>query len=156
SHPDAVRRFCREMRAVSKLEHPNLVRAYDADEVGGVPYLAMEYLHGTNLAQLVKAQGPLPVAQACDFIRQAAQGMQHAFERGLIHRDLKPANLLVIGLDGPRAAADQEPANVAGPAPVVKILDLGLARPAEDGPEESTTLTKEGMVVGTPDYMSPE
>src|SRR5262249_7414794 len=92
------------------------------------------------LAKLVKGHGPLPVAQACDWVRQAALGLQHAFERGLVHRDIKPHNLLLTR-DG-----------------VVKVLDLGLARlshAAEEG-EASSTMTQEGAVMGTPDYMAPE
>jgi WD40 repeat protein/tRNA A-37 threonylcarbamoyl transferase component Bud32 len=137
---DAVRRFQREIRAASQLDHPNIVRAYDADEVGGRHLFAMEYVGGQDLAQLSKRHGPLPVAQACDWVRQAAVGLQHAFERGLVHRDIKPHNLLLTR-DG-----------------VIKVLDLGLARvshAAEEG-ETSSTMTQEGAVMGTPDYIAPE
>ena len=78
-----------------QLDHPNIVLAYDADEVGGTHLLVMEYVEGTDLAKLVKKKGPLPVEQACDYIRQAALGLQHAFEKGLVHRDIKPPNLLL-------------------------------------------------------------
>ena len=82
-------------KCVSQLSHPNIVRAYDADQVGDSHFLAMEYVEGIDLARLVKEQGPLPVGQACDYIRQAALGLQHAHERGLVHRDIKPSNLLL-------------------------------------------------------------
>jgi serine/threonine protein kinase len=138
--PTAVHRFRREVRAVAALSHPNIVLAYDADQVGGTHLLVMEYVQGSDLAKLVKKVGPLPVAQACDLIRQAALGLQHAHERGLVHRDIKPHNLLLT----------------AG-GKLLKILDLGLARldrPAADG--DSSSMTQEGAVMGTPDYIAPE
>ncbi len=136
---DAVRRFHREIRAAAALSHPNIVAAYDADEVNGTHFFAMECVEGSDLAKLIKQHGPSPVAQACDWVRQAAVGLQHAHERGLVHRDIKPHNLLLTKQG------------------VVKVLDMGLARVAagEDG-EISTTMTQEGMVMGTPDYMAPE
>src|SRR4051794_14836413 len=94
-NPDAVRRFQREVRSAAALSHPNIVHAFDADEVGGTHLLVMEHVEGTDLAKLVKKNGPLPVAQACEYIRQGALGLQHAYERGMVHRDIKPANLLL-------------------------------------------------------------
>src|SRR5262249_13352791 len=126
-----------EVRAAAQLDHPHIVRAIDADEVGGTHFFVMEYVEGTDLNQLVKGQGPLPIPQACDYTRQAALGLQHAFERGLVHRDIKPANLFLSG-------------------GVVKILDMGLARIEREPGEESTLLTQEGAVMGTPDYIAPE
>ncbi len=139
---NAVARFQREARAAATLSHPNIVIVYDADEVGGVHFLAMEYIEGADLAQLVRQSGPLPIGQACDFARQAALGLQHAFERGIIHRDIKPGNLLATsgGGDGP---------------PVVKILDFGLARLQGEG-KDAARLTKIGKLVGTVDYIAPE
>jgi Leucine-rich repeat (LRR) protein/tRNA A-37 threonylcarbamoyl transferase component Bud32 len=142
-NPEAVRRFEREVRAAAALSHPNIVRAWDADQVGGTHFLVMEYLDGaTDLARLVKKHGPLPVATACDYIRQAALGLQHALEKGLVHRDVKPSNLLLTRGD------------------VVKVLDLGLARlvpPPDDQQASSSTLvTGQGAVVGTLDFIAPE
>jgi eukaryotic-like serine/threonine-protein kinase len=140
-NPDAIHRFEREVRSAAALSHPNIVHADDADHVGGTHLLVIEYVEGTDLAKLVKKNGPLPVAQACEYIRQAALGLQHAHERGMVHRDIKPANLLLTA-DGK----------------TVKILDMGLARfdqPAGDD-EKSSTMTQEGMVMGTPDYIAPE
>jgi hypothetical protein len=128
------------VRAAAQLDNPNVVRALDADRVGETHFFVMEYALGTDLAKLVQQQGPLPVAQACDYIRQAALGLQHAFEKGLVHRDIKPHNLLVTTQG------------------VVKVLDLGLARLThveEDGASGSG-LTDEGVVMGTADYMAPE
>src|SRR5208283_5376113 len=94
-NPDAIRRFEREIRAMSQLSHPNIVTAHDADQVGENHFLVMEYVEGVDLAKLVQQCGPLPIDQAVAYIRQAALGLQHAHERGLVHRDIKPSNLLV-------------------------------------------------------------
>jgi WD40 repeat protein/tRNA A-37 threonylcarbamoyl transferase component Bud32 len=144
ANPTIVERFQREARAAARLAHPNIVAVYDADEVGGTHFFAMEYVEGTDLAKLVKQQGPLPAAVACDYVRQAALGLQHAHEQGLVHRDIKPSNLLLAGKAG---------------GGVVKVLDMGLARleaaPGE-GSDGADPLTQEGAVMGTPDYMAPE
>jgi formylglycine-generating enzyme required for sulfatase activity/tRNA A-37 threonylcarbamoyl transferase component Bud32 len=133
----AVQRFQREIRAAAHLDHPNIVHAIDADQVGGTHFFVMEYVDAVDLAQLVKERGPLLVLQACDAIRQAALGLQHAYERGLVHRDIKPHNLLLTK-EG-----------------VIKILDMGLAR-FSTSEESISTLTQEGVVMGTLDYMAPE
>lgn len=95
NNPKVVLRFQREIRAAGQLSHPHIVRAFDADQVNGTYYIALEFIDGVDLARLVADNGPLRVDQACEYIRQAALGLQHAYERGLVHRDLKPANLLV-------------------------------------------------------------
>jgi serine/threonine protein kinase/Leucine-rich repeat (LRR) protein len=138
---EAVRRFQREVRAAAQLEHPNVVRAFDADEVAGTHFLVLEYVDGIDLARLVNKNGPVPVAKACEYIRQAALGLQHAFERGLVHRDIKPANLLLTS-DGA----------------TVKVLDMGLARLQQTGGDgtESGVMTHDGAVMGTPDFIAPE
>jgi serine/threonine protein kinase/formylglycine-generating enzyme required for sulfatase activity len=136
----AVRRFRREIEAIATLDHPNVLRAFDADESGGKHFLVMEYVEGADLAKVLRRRGPLPVAEACDYVRQAALGLQHASEKGLVHRDVKPANLLLTAAD------------------LVKVTDLGLARLSRPGPDgvESSTLTREGSVMGSLDYMAPE
>jgi CheY-like chemotaxis protein len=136
----SVQRFQREVEAIARLSHPNIVLAHDADEAEIGHFLVMEYVSGTDLASLVQRSGPFTVREAVSCIRQAARGLEYAHAQGIIHRDIKPANLL-------RDAQG-----------VVKITDLGLARlndPA-GGPVANSGLTQAGGVVGTVDYMSPE
>jgi serine/threonine-protein kinase len=141
NNPDAVQRFHREIRMAASLDHPHLVRSHDAAQVGDTHFLVMEYAEGVDLHRVVQKSGPLPVGQACMFLRQAALGLQHAHERGLVHRDIKPSNLQVTD----RGAT-------------VKVLDMGLAR--SRAPEESDRgrpeLTQACTVMGTPDYIAPE
>jgi serine/threonine-protein kinase len=133
----AVKRFQREVEAAARLSHPHIVQTYDAGVQRGVWYLVMEYVDGRDLASVVVGDGPLPVAQAIDYIRQAALGLAFAHESGVVHRDVKPANLLL----------DKKG--------VVKILDLGLAR-LEGNVAEREGLTASGLVMGTVDFMAPE
>ncbi len=136
-HADAHRHFLLEMKAVGRLNHRNIVLAHDAG-AEDVPYLAMELLEGVDLHRLVKEHGPLSVADACDCIRQAALGLQHAHEHHLVHRDLKPPNLLMT------------------PAGVVKILDLGLARLRSEFEEVDPLAPPPAAAVGSIDYIAPE
>lgn len=146
--PDVVARFQREMKAVFQLLHPNIVMAYDSGQSRGTYFLAMEFVEGRDLSKLVKQTGPLPVGLACECIRQAALGLQHAHERGLVHRDIKPSNV-VLTLGDADAAGNRQP--------LVKILDLGLARAIAGGSEDhSSTMTQAGEVLGTPDFIAPE
>jgi serine/threonine-protein kinase len=144
-NPETVRRFQREIEVAARLSHPNIVSAYDAGEWGGSSYIAFEYVEGIDLAKLIKECGPLPVAQACDFLRQAALGLQHAHERGFVHRDIKPSNLLL----------SHTYADSSGGFGLLKILDMGLAR--IQGPvNPSEELTQFQATLGTPDFISPE
>jgi serine/threonine protein kinase/WD40 repeat protein len=147
NHPDAVERFRRECRAAGRLSHPNIVAVQHADQVGDVHFMAMEYLEGQDLGRLLKEHGALPPGEACEYVRQAALGLQHAHEQGMVHRDVKPANLM---------------RTTGG---VVKVLDLGLARlrvttdpqvgrGLEAAPQQD--LTRAGSIMGTPDYIAPE
>ncbi len=148
AHPDMLSRFRREAQASARLTDPAIVGVIEADEENGVPYLAMEYVAGITLQKLVEETGPLPIAQACDFVRQAALGLQHAAEQRLVHRDIKPANLMVVAPQGLPLP----------PRPVIKILDMGVARVFQLSEQEVslTTLTRDGSVIGTPDYIAPE
>ncbi|MFO0968050.1 MAG: serine/threonine-protein kinase [Gemmataceae bacterium] len=151
-HEEAVRRFRREAQALARLAHPNIVQVLDADQSGDLHYLVMEYLEGVNLDQLVAKQGAQPFARAADFMRQAALGLQHAFERGLVHRDIKPSNLMVSPAPPP---AGQEPKGRY--QYVVKVLDLSVARLLNwPGQADSlSTLTQGGAVIGTADFVAP-
>jgi serine/threonine protein kinase len=135
-------RFYREAQAAAKLDHKNIVRAYDIDHdqenKKDNHFLIMEYVEGRDLQSLVKEIGPLDYDTAADYIRQAAEGLEHAHHAGLIHRDIKPANLLV----------DQRG--------VVKVLDMGLARWEDDTKAASLTIAHEENVLGTADYLAPE
>jgi len=134
---NTVARFQKEVKAAAKLSHPNIVTAYDAEQAGDLHFLVMEFIEGKSLNRLVEDGVPLPVKLACKYVRQAALGLQHAFEQGLVHRDIKPQNLMLT------------------PKGQVKILDFGLAGfVTESGPVGS--LTESGQGLGTPDYIAPE
>ena len=133
---EMVQRFQREVETVGKLDHPNVVAAYDADEANGTHFLVMQYVEGQDLSGLVKEKGTLPVDKAVQCIVQAARGLEYAHQKGVIHRDIKPANLLL---------------DTQG---TIKILDMGLARIATETAEEG--LTQTGAIMGTIDYMAPE
>jgi serine/threonine protein kinase len=154
--------FQREVQAVGRLSHPNIVTAFDAGMARGVHFLVMEYVDGPSLERLVTKKGPLAVGLACEVIRQAARGLHYAHALGMVHRDIKPANLLIRHAPGWKGRAPKsEPALAlaAEPAPVVKILDFGLARLGKGrdaGGEESTLAVQSGVMFGTPDYVSPE
>jgi len=130
-------RFLREAKAAAALDHRNIVRAYDVDHDGVNHYLVMEYVEGQDLQRMVREHGPLPYNLAVEYVRQAAEGLQHAHQAGLIHRDVKPANLLV----------DKNG--------TVKLLDLGLARFTDDE-RGSLTIAYDENVLGTADYLAPE
>jgi serine/threonine-protein kinase len=132
-----VARFQREMRMVGRLDHPNVVRAYDADQMGNILYIVMEYVSGQSLGQKFRANGPLAALDVVNYASQAALGLAHAHGQGIVHRDIKPSNLLI---------------NAEQP---VKVLDLGLAVLME-ADEQASFATADGIAVGTIDYMSPE
>ncbi|MDA1052621.1 MAG: protein kinase, partial [Planctomycetota bacterium] len=124
---EAITRFEREMEAVGKLDHPNIVRATDAGEVDGGYFLVMELLAGIDLSKLAARCGPLGSADACELVRQAAVGLQHAHLHGLVHRDIKPSNLMLTVGQVSNLPSTGETSGRLEPCPTVKILDLGLA-----------------------------
>lgn len=134
--PTAISRFQQEIKTVAKLEYPNIVRAMDAGVHDGTPYLVMELLDGNDLSSYLKQNGPLPVAEAVEIIKQAASGLAYAHQAGIVHRDIKPSNLFLLR-DGN-----------------AKILDLGIAKSV--GSEQDGKQTMTGHVVGSPDFMAPE
>jgi serine/threonine protein kinase len=138
--PGVLDRFLREIRAVAKLRHPNIVTAYHATRLGESIVFAMEYVEGLDLSKMIKAKGQLPVAHACNFVYQSALGLQHAHDEGLVHRDIKPGNLM-LSRKGNKAT--------------IKVLDFGLAKVTREE-KVDLRLTSEGQALGTPDYIAPE
>jgi serine/threonine protein kinase len=164
---ETLGRFYREMQVTSKLAHPNVVRASDSGPIGTTHVLVMEYVQGIDLERLVTQSGPLPIPQACDYIRQAALGLQHIHEQGLVHRDIKPSNLLVSGGVVSGHSSKFTPHSSPLTTHQVKILDLGLARLQEcahgksstrlpDGSTVTTLTLDESVTLGTVDYLAPE
>lgn len=135
-NPILVRRFRAEAQAAAQLRHPNIVAVYDSGEADGYLYIAMEYVEGRDLFEMVSRRGTVPVRRSIEVIKQVAAALQHAYEQNIVHRDIKPSNLL-IRRDG-----------------TVKLTDLGLARSVDDTLE--TNITRAGTTVGTVDYMAPE
>lgn len=133
-----LERFMREAQAIASLDHPHIVRAYDVDRFEDVHYIVMEYFEGQNLRQRVQADGPLAYEEAASFIRQAALGLGHAHQIGIVHRDVKPDNILVNKQN------------------LVKILDLGLALLDEANFSGQTSSFDQDKILGTADYLAPE
>lgn len=155
--PNAIERFQREVRSAARLNHANVVTAYRVFWVGNLMALAMEHVDGQDLSNLVKRVGPLPVVNASLYAYQAALGLQHAHEQGMIHRDIKPSNLIL-------AQVKQEAGGKAKKRHVIKILDFGLAKAVTEKEAEQFPLAQDGLpgltltgqVMGTPSYMAPE
>jgi eukaryotic-like serine/threonine-protein kinase len=137
SRASSIARFYREMRLIGRLDHPNVIRAFDADQIGELLYIVMEYVTGRSLDHVMNERGPLPAREVIDYMAQAALGLAHAHERGIVHRDVKPPNLL-LSEEGQ-----------------IKVLDLGLSALME-ADNAATFATAAGQIVGTVHYMSPE
>jgi eukaryotic-like serine/threonine-protein kinase len=144
SRPDLVSRFRREARAMSHLQHPNTAKVYLYGQLDdGACYFVMEHLAGKNLAQTVRAEGPMTPERAIAIMSQACGALAEAHAQGIVHRDLKPENIFLT--------------NLGGIADYAKVLDFGLAKVTErEMRPGSLILTQEGMVFGTPEFMSPE
>ena len=134
--PTALERFKSEIRLARRISHRNVVRTHDLGERDGMYYITMEYVEGKSLKELIRARGRLPVAVTLSVGKQLARALEIAHEQGVIHRDIKPQNM-VVEPDG-----------------VLKVMDFGIARLAER-PQESG-MTRQGMIIGTPEYMAPE
>ncbi|HLA84150.1 MAG TPA: protein kinase [Thermoguttaceae bacterium] len=156
-----VLRFGREMKAIGRLDHPNVVRAYDAREINDVPVLVMEYVDGLDLGELARRHGPLPVADACELARRAALGLQYAHEHGLVHRDVKPSNLMlarggelkILDLGLARFAAGPMPSEAGDVAR--DAIASPLSREGQEEPRDAS-LTGTNQAMGTADYIAPE
>jgi serine/threonine protein kinase len=140
SDADAISRFNREASNASRINHPNVASVYDFGETSdGLIYLAMEFIEGPSLTKVIEESGSLPPARAAEITRQAAEALSVAHDMGIVHRDLKPDNIMLAkGRDG---------------SDIVKVVDFGIAKAAD---AENQKVTKTGLVVGTPEYMSPE
>ena len=137
---NAISRFNREASNASRIDHPNVAAIYDFGETpDGLVYLAMQYVEGKTLTQIMQAAGPMPPARAAEIIRQAAEGLDAAHDLGIVHRDLKPDNIMVT--------KDRDGGDC------VKVVDFGIAKAAGSTTQQ---VTRTGIVVGTPEYMSPE
>ena len=140
--PDAVARFNREASNASRINHPNVCAIYDFGETpDGLIYLAMEFIEGEPLTDLLERDGALPLARAADIFRQSADALQVAHDLGIVHRDLKPDNIML--------------SRKKGGGDTVKVVDFGIAK-AVGGDDAGQKVTKTGLVIGTPEFMSPE
>jgi eukaryotic-like serine/threonine-protein kinase len=146
SDPMFAARFLREAQAASRVDHPSSMRVVDfGEESDGLLYIAMEYVDGKTLARILDDRGPLPVERIVDIACQALAALAVAHDIGVIHRDLKPENIMIItGADDEGRTHD-----------IVKVCDFGVAK-LLDGGGQAPSVTAEGLVIGTPEYMSPE
>src|SRR5262245_238699 len=147
-NPQLLARFNREAKFVTLLNHANVVRSFEFGDSGGVHFIALEYLEGETVDEVLKRRKRLSVPEAVRIVHQALLGLQHLYENSIVHRDLKPANLMLV----PGRVEDQ-PDTTSGS--VVKILDVGLGRQVfeenDKAGEQETQLTAEGVMLGTPD-----
>jgi len=132
SDPELRARFFREARSAGQLSHKNIVTIYDLGEEAGKAYMAMEFLDGEDIKQLITSGVRVPIESKVEYMIEVLEGLAHAHQKGIFHRDVKPGNIYITN------------------SGQVKILDFGLARMA------SSDITKTGLVMGTPNYMSPE
>lgn len=141
SNQALVSRFQREIRANEKLNSPHIVKSLDAGRVGKVDFMVMEFVNGDQVDRIASVLGRVPIDLACEIVRQAAIGLDHAHQHGMVHRDIKPGNLMVHWNDDGQG--------------IVKLMDMGLVLLTSEDSNENT-VTRAGQVMGTPDFMSPE
>ncbi len=141
--PKSIKRFRYEAIAASKLNHPNIIRVYEFNVPDqGAPYLVMDYLEGTSLAEFIAKNGAIELTRAISIMTKVCEGLEHAHKAGVIHRDLKPGNIMLVrDQDGQQS---------------VKIVDFGIAKMLHNDDDNSPSLTQTGDLVGSPLYMSPE
>ena len=161
ARPDAVEQFYKDTEAAGQLSHPHIVHAYDSGPIGNTHFFAMEYVEGVDLERQVQQAGPLAIPLACEFMRQTADGLQHAFERGLLHRDMKPSNLLITRPGSsilPPGSSGSGPKLLASGQPIIKIRNLGLTllQPLPEAELARITSGLQGKVLSSPDYLAPE
>jgi serine/threonine protein kinase len=137
---EAVARLKREAQVAMRLDHPNVCGILAWGEAGGMPYLVMPFLDGETLSRRETRHGPMPVPLAVPFLRQLCRGLHHAHTAGILHRDLKPENVMLVAGESEEQAV---------------VMDFGLAKESVAGPEVMK-LTATGIVLGTPEFMSPE
>lgn len=142
SNPKVLTAFRREIEAASRIKSRHVVRALDAGVEDGRHYIVLEYVEGQNLSDVLQKRGKLFVGEACEYVRQAAIGLHDGHKLGLVHRDIKPGNLILTW--------------DANQAPLIKILDFGLARYVWELDKPLAQAEKDGRTMGTPDYMAPE
>src|SRR5580698_3156933 len=144
SEPEAVARFLKEARAAVRIKSEHVARVHDVGQLdSGAPYIAMEYLEGSDLGELLKKRNPLPIEDVIDYVLQAFEAIANAHQRGIVHRDLKPSNLMLVSRsDGSEC---------------IKVLDFGISKVSSlGGRESSMNMTKTAALLGSPIYMSPE
>ncbi|MFI5230531.1 MAG: protein kinase, partial [Gemmatimonadales bacterium] len=137
---ESAQRFAREASSAARILHPNVAAVFDYGESDKIVYLVMEYVDGESLSTMLEAHGELDPRRAIELARQIADGLAAAHELGIVHRDLKPDNVIVA-----RNRSGKE---------IPKIVDFGIAKAVSETPQDS--LTRSGLVIGTPEYMSPE
>ena len=152
--PEALARFRREAKLITKLDHPNMVRAFQLGETGNKNYLVMEFLEGETLQEILEVRKTLPPMEAVRIAHQVMLGLQHLYERGMIHRDINPHNIMLLETVSGRKHTD----TLDRP---VKILDIGLGKAvfdpnAKSPVDDPSQLTSEGVLLGSPDYLAPE